>query len=206
METAYCFIARYEYIAIFLLLMVGIFGIPLPDEILVTFIGYLICQGEMRFWPAALAVIAGGILGISVNYLVGRAVGGRLCRGLRYFFPVKPEKLDQVTAWLGRSGGLVLFLSYFLPGVRHWATVGAGVVKLPPAVCALCAYPAVVLWSLAFLFLGYHLSQDGRCISQNLAPYLQVMSVVIILSGLFWFFLIRTRRLQRWCSPKKITP
>jgi membrane protein DedA with SNARE-associated domain len=206
METLYYFVTYYGYLAIFVLLMVGIFGIPLPDEFLVAFIGYLIFQREMHFWPGALAVISGGIMGISVNYVVGRTIGGRLCKGLGYFFPKKCEKLNHVTDWLGRSGGIVLFLSYFLPGVRHWATLGAGVVKLPPGVCALFAYPAVVLWSLTFICLGYYLGKEGRCIPQNLSPYLQVISVVIILSGLLWYFLIRTKRLPRWCSLKKITP
>jgi membrane protein DedA with SNARE-associated domain len=206
MDSLCYLVTHYGYLAIFMLLMVGIFGIPLPDEFLVAFIGYLIFQREMHFWPAALAVISGGIMGISVNYLVGRTIGDRLCKGLVYFFPEKLEKLNHVTDWLGRSGGIVLFLSYFLPGVRHWATVGAGVVKLPPGVCALFAYPAVVLWSLAFILLGYHLGKEGMCIPQNISPYLQVISVVIILSGFLWYFFIRTKRLQRWCFLKKITP
>jgi membrane protein DedA with SNARE-associated domain len=203
MDSLYYLVTHYGYLAIFVLLMVGIFGIPLPDEFLVAFIGYLIFQREMHFWPAALAVISGGITGISVNYVVGRTIGKRLCKGLGYFFPEKREKLNYVTDWLGNSGGPVLFLAYFLPGARHWATVGAGVVKLPPWVCAVFAYPAVVLWSLSYLFLGYHLGKEGACSPQNLSPYLPVISVVIILSGLLWCFFIRTKRLQRWCSLKK---
>ncbi len=136
MDSLGYLLAHYGYLAVFLLLTVGIFGIPLPDEFLVAFIGYLIFQREMHFWPAALAVISGGIMGISVNYVVGRTIGTRLCNGLGYFFPEKRQRLNCVTDWLGNSGGPVLFLAYFLPGARHWATVGAGVVKLPSGVCA----------------------------------------------------------------------
>jgi membrane protein DedA with SNARE-associated domain len=206
METLYYFLSRYEYLAIFLLLMVGVFGVPLPDEILVSFVGFLIFHREMRFWPAALAVISGGMVGISVNYLVGRTVGSRVVNGLGYFFPARRDRLHDVTAWLGRAGGPVLFLAYFLPGLRHWATIGAGVVKLPAGLCAAFAYPAVVLWSLIFIFLGYHLGREGAAIPQTLSPYLPLISAAIILPGLFWYFLIRTHRLQRWCSLKKFTP
>ena len=95
MDSLGYLLTHYGYLAVFLLLMVGIFGIPLPDEFLVAFIGYLIFQREMHFWPAALAVISGGILGISVNYVVGRTIGDRLCKGLGYF---SPEKLQNSTA------------------------------------------------------------------------------------------------------------
>jgi membrane protein DedA with SNARE-associated domain len=109
MDSLAYLLTHYGYLAIFLLLTVGIFGIPLPDEFLVAFIGYLIFQREMHFWPAALAVISGGIMGISVNYVVGRTVGTRLCNGLGYFFPKKRQRLNYVTDWLGHSGGPVRF-------------------------------------------------------------------------------------------------
>jgi len=181
METFYAFVTSYGYLAIFVLLMVGVLGIPLPDEILVSFIGYLVFHEEMQFWPATLVVMAGGIVGVSVNYMIGRVCGDRLCTWLEHRYPQKLKNLGYVTTWMDRSGGAVLFLSYFLPGIRHWATVGAGVLRVSPAVAAPVVFPAVMIWSVAFIWLGYQVAQEGAYGTLNIPLFLQVLSGVIIL-------------------------
>ena len=207
MDILYHLVIQYGYLGIFIVLMVGIFGIPLPDEFLVLFVGYLVFRGDLQFIPAALAVISGSVCGISVNYLVGRIIGNRILTTLAYFFPKGPQKLSHLTNWLAQSGGIVLFLAYFSPGTRHWAPVGAGIARMSPRVGALYAFPAAVLWALAVIWLGYHLGQEEACLSRTIIfSYLQVMSGVTIISGFLWYFFKRTKRLQRWCSLKKITP
>ncbi len=200
------FISCYGYLAIFVLLMVGIFGIPLPDELLLCFIGYLVFHEEMRFWPATLVVMAGSLVGISLNYVVGRTIGARLCQGLAYFFPNKLAKLRQVTVWMDRSGGVVLFLAYFLPGLRHWATVGAGVLKVSPTVGLLFVFPAAMIWSLTFISLGYHLAQAGAYCPQNFSPFLPVLSGVIVLGGGLGYWFFRKKDGWRCGSSQKLTP
>jgi membrane protein DedA with SNARE-associated domain len=206
MENLYHFVIHYGYLSIFFLLMVGIFGVPVPDELLVIFVGYLIFQKELQLWPAALAVIFGSMVGISVNYVVGRTIGGRLCKWLAYFFPNKREKLTRVTDWVNRSGGIMLFLSYFLPGVRHWATVGAGIVKLSPTAGVLSVFPAATLWSLGFIFLGYHLGKTEAGISKDIYPYLLLLSGVMIVCGFLGYRFITKKPRTKWCSAQRIIP
>lgn len=206
MESFSYFVTSYGYLAIFVLLMVGIFGIPLADELLLSFIGYLVFQEEMRFWPATLVAIAGSIVGISVNYIVGRVCGDRLCTWLKYFFPNKLKKLGHATKWVDRSGGIVLFFSYFVPGLRHWATVGAGLLKVSPRVGILFILPAAMIWSLAFIWLGYHLAQEGAYFSQNISPFLQILSGAIILGVFLCYFLLRKKDRFRFGSPQRLSP
>lgn len=206
MDNFYYFVTSYGYLAIFILLMAGIFGIPLPDELLLSFIGYLVFHEEMQFWPATLVVIAGSSVGISVNYIIGRVCGGRLCKWLENYFPDKLKKLRHVTEWVDRSGGGVLFLSYFLPGLRHWATVGAGVLKVSPTMGALFVFPAVMIWSLAFIWLGYHLAQEGAYFTQNISPFLQVLSGAIILGVFLCYFFFRKKDGARFGSPQRLSP
>ncbi len=47
-------ITQYGYLAIFCLLMFGIVGLPVPDETLLTFSGYLIYKGSFAL-PLAFA-------------------------------------------------------------------------------------------------------------------------------------------------------
>jgi membrane protein DedA with SNARE-associated domain len=182
METFSGFIISYGYLAVFAWLMVGICGVPVPDEVLLFFIGYLVFQGEMHFWPATAVVIAGSCVGLAVNYLIGRACSDRLCTWLERVAPHRLQKLTRITAMLDRSGGVVLFWSFFVPGIRHWATVGAGVLKVSPTVGGIFVFPAIMLWSIAFIWLGYHVAQTGADGPQNLPLFLQGISAVVILA------------------------
>ncbi len=42
-------VSQYGYIAIFTLLTMGLLGLPVPDEVLVTYLGYITSLGEMSF-------------------------------------------------------------------------------------------------------------------------------------------------------------
>lgn len=52
MGTIDYLISHYSYAAIFSLLMLGIFGLPIPDETLLTFSGYLVSKGDLHLIPA----------------------------------------------------------------------------------------------------------------------------------------------------------
>ncbi len=64
-------INQYGYVAIFCLLMFGIAGLPFPDEIMLTFVGYLIFKGLIRPLPALIVTFSGSVCGISLSYLLG---------------------------------------------------------------------------------------------------------------------------------------
>ena len=52
MELGFECIGRYGYLAIFLLLLLGIVGLPVPDETLLLFVGYLSFKGDLRLGAA----------------------------------------------------------------------------------------------------------------------------------------------------------
>ena len=116
MEFVTYFVTNYGYLAIFLLLAPGTFGIPVPDELLLTFIGYLVLRGDLRLIPALAVVVAGAILGITLDYWVGRAAGAKLIRESGGFLRLRPDKFQGLKEWLRRGGGWVLLPGILSPG------------------------------------------------------------------------------------------
>jgi membrane protein DedA with SNARE-associated domain len=55
MDVIFSWIAQYGYVALLGLLMLGIVGLPIPDETLLTFAGYLVFKQDsclfQRRWP-----------------------------------------------------------------------------------------------------------------------------------------------------------
>ena len=68
MDLAFTWITHYGYAAIFLLLMLGIVGLPVPDEALLTFVGYLSFKGDLQFVASLLTAFLGTACGITVSY------------------------------------------------------------------------------------------------------------------------------------------
>jgi membrane protein DedA with SNARE-associated domain len=59
MDLAFAWITHYGYVAIFLLLMFGIVGLPVPDEALLTFVGYLSFKGDLQLVASLLTAFLG---------------------------------------------------------------------------------------------------------------------------------------------------
>ena len=189
MELLSNFITHYGYAAILILLMLGIFGIPLPDEILLTFVGYLASTGELNYVITLLIVVFGSCCGISLNYAVGRAVAANLLPRLRF----AEHGLANLRERFKRHGGWVLFFGWLLPGVRHWLTLGAGTLKLPSGLVAISTFPATLIWSLFYVTLGYLLGEEGPILLEKMHSNLRIAAAAMVLLFL-GYVLLRGRR------------
>jgi membrane protein DedA with SNARE-associated domain len=60
-------LTHYGYLGIFCLLMLGIVGVPIPDELVLTCAGYLIFKGYLSPGLTAASAFTGSVCGISVS-------------------------------------------------------------------------------------------------------------------------------------------
>lgn len=78
METILVWIHNYEYLCIVMLLMLGIIGLPIPDETLLLFVGYLSFNGELSLPISLLSAMLGSVCGITISYGLGHLLGARV--------------------------------------------------------------------------------------------------------------------------------
>jgi membrane protein DedA with SNARE-associated domain len=192
-ESVLGWVAHYGYVGIFGLLMLGIVGLPIPDETLLMFTGYLIFKHELEPLPAFAAGFLGSICGITVSYALGRMLGLYLVTRLGHFLHIEPEALEQVRAWYERKGKYGLVISYFIPGIRHLAAYVAGSSRLSLPVFATFAYFGGLLWSGSFISIGYVLGDEWRQMSVSLHRYLLIGAGVITVVIAIGFILMRRR-------------
>jgi membrane protein DedA with SNARE-associated domain len=192
-ESVLGWVAHYGYVGIFGLLMLGIVGLPIPDETLLMFTGYLIFKHELEPLPAFAAGFLGSICGITVSYALGRMLGLYLVTRLGHFLHIEPEALEQVHAWYERKGKYGLVISYFIPGIRHLAAYVAGSSRLSLPVFATFAYLGGLLWSGSFISIGYVLGDEWRQMSVSLHRYLLIGAGVITVVIAIGFILMRRR-------------
>jgi membrane protein DedA with SNARE-associated domain len=167
MEAITNWITQYGCVAIFCLLMLGIVGLPVPDEILLTLVGYLIFAEILHPVPAAVAAFLGSICGITLSYTLGRTCGAPLIEKYGRFVNLKIKHLDQVRRWFNRIGKWTLTGGYFFPGVRHFTGFVAGTSKLQLPVFAGYAYLGALFWAATFISLGYFLGAEWPVIAEK---------------------------------------
>lgn len=142
-------VVHYGAVALFALLALGVVGLPIPNETLLTVAGALVRKGELHLVPVLTATCAGNVLGVSISYAIGRFAGDHyLKRHLQ-------KRMDKLEHWLERNGKWALVFGYFIPGVRHVTAIVAGSSGLPFPVFAKYAYSGAILWTVLFFGIGY---------------------------------------------------
>ena len=174
-------IAQYGYLAIFSLLVLGIVGLPVPDETLLTFTGYLVFRGHLSLPLAFLSAFAGSACGITLSYTLGRIFGIILIHRYGRYLRITEEHVEKAHAWFRRAGHWSLTIGYFIPGVRHFTAYAAGMSELEYPTFALFAYAGAAIWAGTFIGLGYLLGERWKAVQQNIDQYLVGCAIAIII-------------------------
>jgi membrane protein DedA with SNARE-associated domain len=195
MQTVFAWINHYGYPALFSLLMLGIVGLPVPDETLLTFCGYLIYAGRLHFGLTFVAGFLGSVCGISISYLLGLRFGRLMLTRYGGYIRLTPDRVLKVERQFQRFGPVLLTIGYFIPGVRHFTAVVAGMSGLRWSRFAIFAYVGAALWIATFLTLGYVVGERWEHTSEIVHRYMLYATGITLTIGL-GFWLIRRRRLQ----------
>jgi membrane protein DedA with SNARE-associated domain len=185
-------LSQYGYAGVFLGLVLGIVGLPIPDETLLTFSGYLVYRGEFALLPTCAVAFLGSACGITISYTLGRVLEVRLGGRLGRFLHVSPKSLERAHAWFERGGKWLLLLGYFIPGVRHLTAIVAGSSRLEPRAFALFAYSGALLWSLTFIALGYFFGEQWKQILDGIAQH-RILAVAVIAVALLVLLALHRR-------------
>lgn len=182
-------ITQYGYLAIFLLLVFGIVGLPVPDETLLTFSGYLIYTGHLSFPLAYAVAVCGSASGMTISYTLGRTFGLRLIHRYGRYLRITEEHVLKVHKWFEGVGHWGLTFGYFVPGVRHLTAYAAGMSEVAPHVFAVFAYTGTCLWVGTFMGLGYFLGERWEAVEKNIHGYLVDMTIaaaILVAAYLAW--------------------
>lgn len=193
MDQASTWIASYGYVAIFGLLMLGIVGIPVPDEALLTFVGYLNSRGELILSLSIASAFLGSASGISLSYALGRLMGPTLLTKFSTRLHLPPEHITMTQVWIQRWGKYTLLIAYFVPGVRHFAALLTGMSKLPLTTFTRFAYTGALLWSSTFIMIGYWFGEEWAHLSPTLHRTLLLVALAVALLCVAGLALASTR-------------
>jgi len=182
------YVQQYGHVALFCLLAFGIVGLPIPDETVLTFCGYLAFKGHLNLFETYFVAWIGTVSGISVSYCLGRFVGYRVLEKYGWFFHITEEKLVRTEKWFEHGGRWLLTIGYFIPGVRHLFAIAAGSTCVRYPVFAFFAYMGGLIWTATFITLGYMFGDTWEKVAkqgQHIGIYLAIGIAATIIAGFF---------------------
>ena len=134
-------------------LLVGFF---LPGDTLLLITGVLTFAGVIEFdiWWVCLAISLAAFLGGEVGYLIGHKLGPKVFeRKETGLFSV--ENVRRTNAFFARFGGFAVILARFVPIVRTFAPVAAGVGHMDYRKYSLYNAIGALVWGSGLTFGGY---------------------------------------------------
>lgn len=151
-------VGAYGAIALFLILYGESFGLPLPGESALIAASLLASRGDLPVGHVFLAAWAGGVLGDSTGYLIGRYGGRRLIRRFGALVKLTPERLSRLEDTARRRGFLMVMTARFVVVLRQLNGLVAGSIAMPwphfAVANALGAALWAALWSLGPYYFG----------------------------------------------------
>jgi membrane-associated protein len=191
-----------HYGGIYLLLFVvfaetGLFvGFFLPGDSLLFTAGLLCSTHLLDMHPSLLIIliIAAAVAGNMVGYGFGKKVGPLLFRRKSGFF-FRQEHLVTAHEFYKKHGKKTIILSRFLPIVRTFAPIVAGIVKLDLYKFFIYSFVGAFFWVLILVLTGYFLGEYVPGV-KNYLGYI-VIFLIVITSIPFVINSLKKRRTKR---------
>ncbi|MEH7401425.1 DedA family protein [Gottfriedia acidiceleris] len=186
-------ISHYGYLGIILALIGGIIGLPLPDEILLVYIGYNVFLGRLSYLPSIACAIIGIICGISLSYLLGYIFGLPLLNKYGPKVHITEKKIEMTKSLFTKFGPYILIIGFFIPGIRHLTAYFAAINKYSYKKFATFAFIGAILWGFTFITLGKIFGEEWDKVASIFAKYSLVIFPTALLLAIVFFFLYRKR-------------
>jgi len=135
---------------------------PYPGD-LVTIAGAVLVGGYgLPFWEVFISVILGGLLGVICDFYIGRFLALYdlpMIKRSRIYQTIK-EKARLASSKVAKHGGLYIVLNRFLPGIRPFILIAAGMGGMDIKRVLVFALISSVLWNSLLLFGGYMVGKN----------------------------------------------
>lgn len=169
--------AGYLGLAIILFAETGLFfGFFLPGESLLVTAGIFAAAGKLNVLTLILFLVPAAIIGDAVGYTFGSRFGRKLYERKDSFF-FRKDHLVAAETFYEKHGGKAVLLARFVPFVRTFAPIAAGIAQMPYTRFAMYNIAGAILWVISGVLLGFFL---GKLVP-NVDSYLVLIVGIVVL-------------------------
>jgi membrane protein DedA with SNARE-associated domain len=167
---------------------------PVPSEFVMPPLGSALASGSAHFgWTMAIiATSIGSLVGSLIGYYMGYFGGKPLVMKVGRYLLINEHHLDLTTAWFKKWGSLTVFVCRFIPVVRHFISIPAGIARMN--LLKFCLYTVIgaTLWNTLLMWLGWKLQEHIEDILKyRTAIDVGIAGMLVVGVGLWYWMNLR---------------
>jgi membrane-associated protein len=166
----------------------------LPGDTLLFAIGLFIATDKIHVFPGGelvalvlslVLMVAAAVLGNVAGYEIGRKAGQPLRQHDGRI--LKRRYLDSTAAFFDHHGNMALVVGRFVPFIRTYVTLVAGVTRMPRRRFLVYSLVGAVLWVATVLLAGYFLGAAFPTLGENIdKAMLAILAFSVIPVAIEW--------------------
>ena len=176
------------YSGVFVLMALESMIAPVPSEVVMPFAGYLVLQNRFDFWIVLLASGLGSIFGSVLSYYIGFYGGRPFVLKFGRYLLLEEEHLEWTEKWFKRQGDKTIFISRFVPIVRHLISIPAGIARMRMHKFIVYTFIGATIWNFILLYAGIKLGSRWGIIHEysRELDIVFVAAVILFLAYFIW--------------------
>lgn len=180
------------YGGIALLMAIESACLPLPSELIMPFVGYLVSTGRFSLFWVATAGALGCNLGSTVAWFVGDLGGRPLAEKLGKYVLIDSGELDRIDRFFARYGSITVLVARLLPGIRSFIALPAGIAHMRQLSFQLYTFIGSWPWCYALAYIGEKLGDRWNSdpqlhtVMQRFEGVLVLLLVAALISYVVW--------------------
>ena len=168
--------------------------VPIPSEAVMPFVGFLVADGKWNLWLAIAATTAGSLAGSLISYFMGFYGGKPVVLKIGKYLLLDQHDLEITERFFNRrTGTITIFISRFIPVVRHLISIPAGMGRMPLASFLTATLLGASLWNTFLLVCGMLLREHWHVV-QKYSHQVDIAVVLVLGLGTAWFLRSRFSR------------
>jgi membrane protein DedA with SNARE-associated domain len=181
------------YVGVFILVTCGSLYLPVPTELTLPLIGFLVWQGQFSFIPALFTAIAARVVASLILYYLGLWISEerlrRLVKRIERFGLLIGSDLDKAGELFERHEGKAVLVGQLVPGVGAWISLPAGIKRMPIR-WRFVGYTLLgsSLWSGSLIVLGWILGREWELVERyaSIIGYAVLAALILGFAWLLW--------------------
>jgi len=163
------------------------------------FAGFLIAEKKFSFFLVILISTIGSLSGSLISYYIGYYGGQAFVNKFGRYFLINQDELKATEKFFQKNGQITIFISRFIPIIRHLISLPAGMAKMNLGKFLLLTVLGAGLWNSFLTVLGYHLRQNWQLVIKysKVVDDLMIIVILIFITLYIYRHISKKRRIKK---------
>lgn len=175
------------YITVLVTMTMESMVFPVPSEAVMPFAGFLVAEGKFTFALVVFISTLGSLIGSLISYAVGYFCERALIHEYGKFVLLDKEELDATESFFKRYGDATIFISRFIPVIRHLISLPAGFARMNIFKFCLFTIIGAGIWNAFLAYLGLYLKNNWEAVMRY-SRYVD-LAVLVLLAALIVYLI-----------------